>query len=262
MAIFLIFACAIVILIFILPYWLIPANPFSEPSGKWQVGTTDLIWDKPDLSGIIAKVWYPTDVKNNTSAPYIDDPTRKVEQLGSQIITQQASNISMVLDKIIDLNYINDLFLHQKINTSKIFAAGHSVGGSSSFVAYGMDRRISKGINFDGYFFDNDNTNYLHKELLLINADRDRYPKNKTLRSKYECDLAFAKDKVRIEHLSKKSNLKQLVFQLTDHLNFCDLPLIVRPTFGKAIGFIGDRDGRKLLTETAAIAINFFDRKT
>jgi Platelet-activating factor acetylhydrolase, isoform II len=73
MAIFLIFACAIVILIFILPYWLIPANPFSEPSGKWQVGTTDLIWDKPDLSGIIAKAWYPTDVKNNTSAPYIDN---------------------------------------------------------------------------------------------------------------------------------------------------------------------------------------------
>jgi len=369
MAIFLIFACAIVILIFILPYWLIPANPFSEPSGKWQVGTTDLIWDKPDLSGIIAKVWYPTDVKNNTSAPYIDnidltlsaltagmnplfklifnkryfdrirtpvsidaipanspngfpvilfspglaainflntfyalefashgfivigidhpgsssrtvltngsyvgldevtkelfkDPTRKVEQFGSQIITQQASNISMVLDKIIDLNYINDSFLHQKINTSKIFAAGHSIGGSASFVACGMDRRISKGINFDGYFFDNDNTNYLHKELLLINADRDRYPKNKTLRSKYECDLAFAKDKVRIEHLSKKSNLKQLVFQFTDHLNFWDLPLIVRPTFGKAIGFIGDRDGRKLLTETAAIAIEFFNQET
>ena len=122
-----------------------------------------------------------------------------------------------------------------------------------------MDRRISKGINFDGYFFDRDSTNYLHKELLLINADRDRYPKNKTLRSKYECDLAFVKDKVRIEHLSKKSSLKQLVFQSADHLNFCDFPLIVRPAFGKAIGFIGDVDGRKLLSETSAIAIKFFN---
>ena len=31
-----------------------------------------MIWDKPDLPGIIAKVWYPTELENNTSAPYID----------------------------------------------------------------------------------------------------------------------------------------------------------------------------------------------
>jgi hypothetical protein len=53
MAIFLISVGAIGILIFILPYLLISANPFLQPSGKWHVGTTDLIWDKPDLSGII-----------------------------------------------------------------------------------------------------------------------------------------------------------------------------------------------------------------
>ena len=69
---FLIFVCAILAILFILPYLLISANPFPNPSGKWHVGTTDLIWDKPDLSGIIAKVWYPTDVKYNTGSPYID----------------------------------------------------------------------------------------------------------------------------------------------------------------------------------------------
>jgi hypothetical protein len=53
----LIFICAISTIIFILPYLLISANPFPEPSGKWSIGTTDLIWDKPDLSGIFAKIW-------------------------------------------------------------------------------------------------------------------------------------------------------------------------------------------------------------
>jgi hypothetical protein len=73
MVIFLIFICTIGILIFILPYFLISANPFPQPSGKWHVGTSDLIWDKPDLSGIIAKVWYPTDIKNHAHSPYIDN---------------------------------------------------------------------------------------------------------------------------------------------------------------------------------------------
>jgi Platelet-activating factor acetylhydrolase, isoform II len=72
MLIFLIFACAILTITFVLPYLLISANPFSEPSGKWSVGTTDLIWDKPDLSGIIAKIWYPTEIENNIPTPYID----------------------------------------------------------------------------------------------------------------------------------------------------------------------------------------------
>jgi hypothetical protein len=72
MAILLIFAGAIGILVFILPFFLISAHPFPQPSGRWNVGTSDLIWDRPDLSGIIAKVWYPTDDKNNEHAPYID----------------------------------------------------------------------------------------------------------------------------------------------------------------------------------------------
>jgi Platelet-activating factor acetylhydrolase, isoform II len=73
MMIFLFFVCAIGILVFILPYFLILATPFTQPSGKWQVGTSDLIWDKTGLTGIIAKLWYPTDTANNISSPYIDN---------------------------------------------------------------------------------------------------------------------------------------------------------------------------------------------
>jgi Platelet-activating factor acetylhydrolase, isoform II len=71
--IFLFFVCAIGILVFILPYFLILATPFTQPSGKWQVGTSNLIWDKADLTGIIAKLWYPTDTASNISSPYIDN---------------------------------------------------------------------------------------------------------------------------------------------------------------------------------------------
>ena len=313
MTIFLIFACAIGIFIFVLPYFLISANPFPQPSGKWKVGTADLIWDKPELSGIIAKVWYPTETENDTSAPYIDridlilsaltvgmnplfkfifnkryfarirtpasidaipatspdgfpviffspglaainflntfyalefashgfivvginhpgssfstmltngaqvgvdralkelltDPNTRFDRFAGDIINQQAAHISIVLDKVINLNHSNS-FLEQRIDLNQIFAAGHSIGGAASFIACGIDRRISKGVNFDGYFLDNDNTNYDLQELLLINSDRDRYPKNKALRIKYEIDLEFAKDKVRIEHLAAKANL-------------------------------------------------------
>ncbi len=70
MAILLLAICAIGILL--LPYWLIRARPFPQPSGQWQVGVADLIWDAPEHQGIIAKVWYPTTDSQGIHSPYID----------------------------------------------------------------------------------------------------------------------------------------------------------------------------------------------
>jgi predicted dienelactone hydrolase len=238
--IFSIFACICGILIF--PYWLIPANPFPKPSGQWQVGTSDLIWNSPSHVGIIAKIWYPTDATTGTRTPYLDKKGQnfssnivinlllrlifsnlflghikipvsidvtlsqhqddfpvilfspgflginslytfyalefashgfivisinhpgssvgtmladgsqigvdlggldRIELLVSKIAVDRANDLSMVLDKVISLNSNHDSFLHQKINTSKIFAVGHSIGGSASFAACGKDLRIS-----------------------------------------------------------------------------------------------------------------------
>ena len=58
--------------IFLLPYWLIKARPFPQPSGQWNIGASDLIWDAPDRSGIIAKIWYPTDDRQGIHSPYLD----------------------------------------------------------------------------------------------------------------------------------------------------------------------------------------------
>jgi pimeloyl-ACP methyl ester carboxylesterase len=58
--------------LFLLPYWLIRGNPFPQPSGQWQVGVTDFIWDAPDFTGIIAKAWYPTTDKQGINSHYID----------------------------------------------------------------------------------------------------------------------------------------------------------------------------------------------
>jgi hypothetical protein len=386
MAIFLISVGAIGILIFILPYLLISANPFPQPSGKWQVGTTDLIWDKPDLPGVIAKVWYPTEITNNIPDPYIDridlilsaltagkNPLYKfifklylgriktpvsrdailgdlpdgfpvillspgfgsinvlntfyalefashgsivvgINHPGSSVIALrsdgsavgvdektnevykkffanngkflkdnpmefarlsdetaceymvlQADNISCVLDKVIYLNSTVDSFLYRKVNEAKIFAAGHSIGGSASFVACGQDLRISKGVNFDGYIFDSsltgDLTNYKNKELLFIHSDREKYPKDKNMKS--ATALLYKAGEIRIEKLSKEANLQKITFQLAGHFNFSDLPLLITiPALVRSIGLMGDRDGRKFLKETAAIAIEFFNRET
>lgn len=384
MLILLIFVCAILTIIFISPYFLISANPFSEPSGKWSVGTTDLIWDKPDLSGIVAKIWYPTEIENNIPAPYIDridsilsaltagktplykfilklylariktpvtcdaalgdlldgfpvillspgysflnvistfyalefashgaivvginhpgssgvalvsdgsaikvdenkEMTKRLFGNNGQLLKEnptefarlvyltfcgatvlQADNISCVLDKVIYLNATPDSCLYQKINEAKIFAAGYSIGGSSSFIACGQDARITKGVNLDGYIFDpslaGDSTNYKDKELLFMHSDREQYPKDKN--TKRWMDIISAGDEIRIEQLSTKANLQRIAFPLTEHLDFSDLPfLITIPALVRSIGLIGDGDGRKLLKETATIAIEFFNNE-
>jgi hypothetical protein len=379
----LIFACAILTIIVISPYLLISANPFPEASGKWSVGTTDLIWDKPDLSGIIAKIWYPTKIENSIPAPYIDridsilsaltagknplykfifklylariktpvtcdailgdlpdgfpvillspgfgsinvintfyalefashgaivvginhpgssmiallsdgsavgvdektnemtkvlfsdngkllqeNPTefaKLVDQTACGAMVLQADHLSDVLDKVIDLNSNPDSFLYRKINKAKIFAAGHSIGGSASFIACGQDERIAKGVNLDGYILDpsldGDSINYQNKKLLLIHSDREKYPKDKKMRR--WIDLLYAGDEIRIKQLSTQVNLQRIVFPLAGHLNFSDLScLITIPALVRSIGLMGDGDGRKLLKETATIAIEFFN---
>jgi dienelactone hydrolase len=356
--------------IFILPYLLISAHPFPQPSGQWQIGTANLSWETPARSGIIAKVWYPADkIKDRILAPYIDNidlisaaiademnPLYKLifnrryldriktpsyrdvpigftqsgfpvilfspgfsginflhtfyalafashgfivigidhpglsgmttldngtiikvdrlpqdlsqllkedpdefDRITNSIKLQQVENISIVLDRITQLNATPDSFLHGKIDEHQIFAAGHSSGGAASFIACGRDRRISKAVNLDGSIIDPaiDNTNYDGKELYLINADRQKYPETK---SSDGHDRLFAQDKLRVDRLAAKANLQQISFELAHHMNFTDLSLIISPAFGGKMVFGGEIDGLKLLTETSAIAIDFFNK--
>jgi len=179
-------------------------------------------------------------------------------------IMLQVGNLSCVLDKVIHLNSTAGSFLYQKVNEAKIFAVGHSIGGAASFIVCGQDGRISKGVNLDGYVVEpslaSDSTNYGNKELLLIHSDREKYPKNKNMKG--AADLLRAGDEIRIEKLSTKANLQRISFRLAGHLDFSDLPLLVTiPALVRAVGLMGDRDGRKLLKETAAIAIEFFNKE-
>ena len=362
MAVFFVLICIVGIIA--LAYWIIPANPFPKPSGEWQVGTSDLIWDSSIHTGIIAKVWYPTNVTNGIQSPYIDNRTLSgiTAQLNplfrllfnkfyigriitptfsnvtpaqhqggfpvillspgsggmnflntfyaleftsygfivvginhpgssggalltdgtqinfntvdnkifedvdmfapfiSQLIVEQSSNISMVLDRVIDLNYSPESFLNHKIDPSKIYAAGHSLGGAASFMACGKDKRISKGVNLDGAFYDASDTNYTGKRLLLIHADRDRYrPKNKTAQTQF--DTILSGDKLQIQNLSDKADLQMLVFDRSNHVNFTDIPIIIQPRLAKAMGLIGEIDGLELLLETSRVIIKFFNKQ-
>jgi dienelactone hydrolase len=359
----LVMVVAIAIIILLLPYWIIPTAKFPTPTGKWSVGTSDLIWDAPHQAGIMAQVWYPTDdVRFNGSSPYLKklkpklasdkvlnllyrlifiksllgkitttavvnvipshcpegfpvvlfspgfggsislntfyalelashgfiavginhpgscvgtmltDGTHiefadvdseifadidRVELLVQKITAEQASNMSRVLDKLISLNSIAGSLLYQKINGHQVFAAGHSAGGASSFIACGQDQRITKGVNLDGYFVDVPGTNYDHKELLLIQADRDRYrPKNKKTRARY--DLFAAKDRGRVEKLAAQANLQQLVIPYTRHFDFSDLSILLRPAFSRTLGLAGKADGLELSQTTATAMIDFF----
>jgi dienelactone hydrolase len=355
---------SIAIIIFLLPYWIIPSAKFPSPTGKWFVGTTNLIWDASQQAGIIAQVWYPTNVQVTMCSPYLSktrsnlaanklfnllfrlivsklllgrittttavnvtpsnypegwpvilfspgfggsislntfyalefashgfivvginhpgscvgtmlsDGTQiefaevdaaifadadRVESLVQKMAGEQAQNMSKVLDKLISLNDTRDSLLYQKINVHQVFAAGHSAGGASSFIACGQDRRITKGVNLDGYFVDVPGTSYDQKELLLIKADRDKYRfKNKKTRARY--DLFAAKNRVRIEKLATKATLQQLTVPSTKHFDFSDLSILLRPTFSRTIGLAGAADGLELSKTTSTIMLGFFNR--
>jgi cephalosporin-C deacetylase-like acetyl esterase len=183
----------------------------------------------------------------------------RVELMVQKVTIDQASNISKVLDKLISLNDTNDSLLYQKINVHQVFAAGHSAGGASSFIACGQDSRITKGVNLDGYFVDVPGTNYDHQELLLINADRDKYrPKNKKTRARY--DSFAAKDRVRIEKLATKATLQQLTVPSTRHFDFSDLSILLRPAFSRTLGLAGEADGLELSQTTSTVMLDFFNR--
>jgi Platelet-activating factor acetylhydrolase, isoform II len=361
LGIFVVFS--VITILFTLLYWIISADPFPQPTGQWQFGTSDLIWDTLDQSGLIAKAWYPTDVKNGIRSPYLDrmGPNFSLKiatnllyrllfgkfcfgripstpalinaplsqsqdsfpvilfspglisinslntfyalefashgfiviginhpgssastmltdgsQIGidqevldafvhpdlsvSKITVRQASNISMVLDQVVSLNSDADSFWHQRIDISRIFAAGHSIGGSASFAACGKDRRISKSINLDGFFYiDEISMSCMEKDFFLILSNRTKNaPKEIKSQSKY--DLMMAKDKERMEKLSGNTNFNVLLLQLASHVSFSDIPLIINPAFSRTIGLFGGTDGREVLSRTSMIMIDFFNK--
>lgn len=359
MTIFFVLICIVVVII--LPYWIIPANPFPQPSGQWQVGTSALTWNSPNYAGIIAKVWYPTDVTTGISSPYIDklghnfssnliinllfitifsnlllghiqtpayrdatpsqyqdsfpvilfspgflginflntfyalefasygfivigvnhpgscastmladgsqisinkevlDNLDRPELLVSQVTIDRATDLSMVLDEIISLNSDRNSFLYQKINIDRIFAAGHSAGGSASFAACAKDSRISKSVDFDGFFYMDEIDIDPNKEFMLIQPDREKYV-SKGSKYQLKFDLMMEKDKIRIEQLSGNGNFHHRLLSSATHISFMDLPLIINPTINQPIGLFGKADGLDVLLKTSALAIDFFNK--
>jgi Platelet-activating factor acetylhydrolase, isoform II len=200
-------------------------------------------------------------VKFNNIAKEVSEDIDRFESLAFEIAVQQSQNLSMVLDAAIELNSTTNSFLCQSINISKIFAVGHSIGGTASFIACGQDSRIAKGINFDGYsFIPEIDTDYTGKKLLLFNSDFDKYrPKNKTLQIRH--DAIVEGERIRIKQLAMKANLQEIMMPLSKHSNFTDFPLTIRPAVARAIGFVGKIDGLEMLRQTSIISIDFLNRQ-
>jgi hypothetical protein len=235
MAIFFIIVC--IGGIFLLPYWIIPANPFPKTSGKWQVGTSDLIWNSSSHNGIIAKIWYPTNAKTGIQSHYIDN-------IG-QTLAVMTAQLNPIYNLIFNKFYLGRILIPAFLNvTPPTQQDGFPV------------ILFSPG---DGIFIDAIDTNYLGKELLLINADRNKYkPKDKVAQVQY--NISIDRDKKRIEKLSEKANLQKKIFD-AKHFNFSDVSIIIHPAFAKAIGLVGKADGLDLLLQTSRITIDFFNKQ-
>jgi hypothetical protein len=196
----------------------------------------------------------------NFDLTIFNEPT-KIERYIGTVTRSQAQNISTIIDKVIQLDSLSESLFYHRINTSKIFAAGHSAGGAASFVACGQDRRILKAIDLDGAFVDLDiaNADYTDKKLLLINSDREKYkPKNKKSLRQYDAIVAI--EKLWMDKLAHQANLQKQIIESTTHYNFTDLSILINPAIGKKLGLLGKVDGLKILSQTSKIMIDFFDR--
>ncbi len=188
-----------------------------------------------------------------------EEPT-KLEQYMGKLMQVQAQNISAITDKVIDLNSMPGSLFYHRINVSKIFAAGHSAGGSASFVACGQDQRISKAVDLDGVFIDLgfENADYTGKRFLSINADRERHkPKDQKRLRQYNPIIAI--DKFWMDKLAIRADLQQQTVELTTHYSFTDLSLLINPAIGRKMGLLDQSDGLSILSETSKTMMNFFN---
>jgi Platelet-activating factor acetylhydrolase, isoform II len=192
--------------------------------------------------------------------PSIFNEPAKLEQYIGKVTQAQAQNISGIIDKVIQLDSVPDSLFYNRINNSKICAAGHSAGGAASFVACGQDRRILKAVDLDGTFIDLgiENADYTGKKLLSVNADREKYkPKEKKSLRQYDAIIAI--DKLWMDKLAAKANLQQQIIESTTHYSFTDLSILINPKIGRKLGLLGRSDGLSILSETSKTMIDFFN---
>jgi dienelactone hydrolase len=183
----------------------------------------------------------------------------RADTLFAEIVEQKANNLSAVLDELFNLNTTTDSWLYQKIDLTKIFAAGHSSGGSASFLTCGTDSRISKSVNLDGFLYmDQIDIAGTGKEFLLMLSDRDKYS-SRGNKPQNSFDVVMAKDKIRIDRFARHANVHKHLLQSANHFNFMDLPLILNPVFSKCIGLFGEVDRLDLLLKTSAKMIGFLN---
>ena len=83
------------------------------------------------------------------------DDADRADLAFANITVELAHNLSSVLDDVLNLASDQSSSWHQKIDLGKIFAVGHSSGGSASFLACATDPRISKSVSLDGFLYMN-----------------------------------------------------------------------------------------------------------
>jgi Platelet-activating factor acetylhydrolase, isoform II len=192
--------------------------------------------------------------------PSIFNEPAKLEQYMGKVMQAQAQNISTIVDKVIYLDSVPGSLFYHRINVSKIFAAGHSIGGAASFVACGQDRRILKAVDLDGVFIDLgfEDAEYTGKRLLSINSDRERHkPKDKKKLRQYDPIIAI--DKFWMDKLATRADLQKQIIELTTHYSFTDLSLLINPVIGRKMGLLDRSDGLSILSETSKTMIDFFN---
>lgn len=173
-------------------------------------------------------------------------------------IAQQASNLSAVVDCLLKMNSQKESFLYQKIDVRRIFAFGHSIGGTASFLVCGQDKRLSKCANLDGRLVRFTDVTYPDKKLMLLEADAN--PTDAEIEkwgiSRDDFEALMSEHEKAMQILCTQANCQRLTFKQAKHLNFTDVPLVFKPS--KIMGLVGETDSFELLSSTSIKLIDFF----
>ena len=185
-------------------------------------------------------------------------PTGKIVDVGQYpdsslkpMIIDCMRDISFILDQLYDRENPFAVFLNDHIDTQKIGAMGHSLGGNIAMESTLSDHRIKFSINLDGGFFENMEGKHVNAPCLII-RESPQYSNEeltKKGRSREGMEALGQKiDSIFDRSLTGSSSPAYNVkIRGTGHFSFSDAPFILTDLLTRFGGKIIDRDRNRLI---------------
>ncbi|KAF4339463.1 PAF acetylhydrolase family [Fusarium beomiforme] len=209
-----------------------PVAVFSPGAGNSRLLYSLMARSLASYGNVVVLIDHPYD------PPVVEFPDGKIIQGGNipdtkegnqQLGLVKAKDISFTISQILRPSFQKRVFkgLPGSIDTKKIVALGHSLGGASAAIAILSDNRIRGGMDLDGQIFEPALSKGLDKPFFLIG--RPNHSEQDTTWKKFYAKLRGPKKEISIKgtvhgsftdypHLIKALNLPKAVEKMAEQL--------------------------------------------